>query len=71
MNGPSSIVPIVPLMIAGIFSLIFRRMGETPTAFEGIAVGGFTFALFAIWFWRVYLSARRQLTRSRSDGMND
>ncbi|NYI22296.1 hypothetical protein EWH08_00245 [Sphingobium indicum] len=70
MNGPSSLVPIMPLMIAAILSLIFHRMGETPSALEGVAVGSITFALFAIWIWRVYKGARRQLARSRPDEMD-
>jgi hypothetical protein len=57
-------------MIAAILSLVFRRMGEVPSAPEGIAVGGITFALFAIWIWRVYNSAKRQLARLRSDEMD-
>jgi hypothetical protein len=66
MNGLSSVVPIIPLGVAAIAGLIFHGQGNPPSTLEVVVIAFLTFSLFAIWGWRVYLGAKRQVRRIRS-----
>ena len=69
MNGWSSLVPFVPITLAIIYALLVHP-DDKPSFVELIVVVVPMVVLFAIWGWRVYLAAMRQVAAIRNGEAN-
>jgi hypothetical protein len=60
MNGLSSLVPILPLVMGLSYAWMFHP-DDKPGLMESVLIIAPTVVSFAVWGWRVYLGGKRQV----------